>query len=224
MFPKNHLQTFHFESCNVQLEHYKNKKLANLPPPNKKILSSSLQLQLAEKKKIQIHLPTWTWFFSNPTGFFEAVSPGGYCTPQKIKPEHVHKIPSKLPPSYNPPPPSHISSSPKNWVETFQEISFSPGTPNNQFKMDDWWFPTISYVKIWNHPIETTIYKWLFGVPGRTVPEQTPKKPEYLIALQQQPTWSGVRWDSVPWKMLMEYWLVNRDPYNGFWNNPYITG
>ena len=28
---------------------------------------------------------------------------------------------------------------------------------------------TISYVKIWNHPIETTIYKWLFGVPGWTV-------------------------------------------------------
>ena len=25
---------------------------------------------------------------------------------------------------------------------------------------------TISYVKIWNHPIETTIYKWMFGVPG----------------------------------------------------------
>ena len=25
---------------------------------------------------------------------------------------------------------------------------------------------TISYIKIWNHPIETTIYKWLFGVPG----------------------------------------------------------
>ena len=24
----------------------------------------------------------------------------------------------------------------------------------------------ISYVKIWNHPIETTIYKPLFGVPG----------------------------------------------------------
>ncbi len=27
---------------------------------------------------------------------------------------------------------------------------------------------TISYVKIGNHPIETTIYKWLFGVPGST--------------------------------------------------------
>ena len=26
---------------------------------------------------------------------------------------------------------------------------------------------TISYIKIWNHPIETTIYKWLFGVPLR---------------------------------------------------------
>ncbi len=25
---------------------------------------------------------------------------------------------------------------------------------------------TISYVKIGNHPFETTIYKWLFGVPG----------------------------------------------------------
>ena len=35
-----------------------------------------------------------------------------------------------------------------------------PGTPNNHVS------PTISYVKIGNHPIETTIYKWLFGVPG----------------------------------------------------------
>jgi len=25
---------------------------------------------------------------------------------------------------------------------------------------------TVSYIEIWNHPIETTIYKWLFGVPG----------------------------------------------------------
>ena len=25
---------------------------------------------------------------------------------------------------------------------------------------------TISYVKIWNHPIETTTYKWMFQVPG----------------------------------------------------------
>ena len=29
---------------------------------------------------------------------------------------------------------------------------------------------TISYVKIGNHPIETTIYKWLFGVPGWNAP------------------------------------------------------
>ena len=40
-------------------------------------------------------------------------------------------------------------------------------TPNNHLKMDVWWFPTISYVKIGNHPIETTIYEWLFGVPGK---------------------------------------------------------
>ena len=36
-----------------------------------------------------------------------------------------------------------------------------PGTPNNQFKMDVWWFPTISYVKNWNHPTETTTNKWM---------------------------------------------------------------
>ena len=28
---------------------------------------------------------------------------------------------------------------------------------------------TISYVKIWNHPIETTIFKWMFQVPGNQV-------------------------------------------------------
>ena len=42
---------------------------------------------------------------------------------------------------------------------------------------------TISYVKIWNHPIETTIYKWLFGVPDRTHPKQplpTGYKPGFL--------------------------------------------
>ena len=35
---------------------------------------------------------------------------------------------------------------------------------------------TISYVKVWNHPIETTIYKWLFGVPGRNSFRETPAK------------------------------------------------
>ena len=28
---------------------------------------------------------------------------------------------------------------------------------------------TILHVKIWNHPIETTIYKWLFGVPPKSL-------------------------------------------------------
>ena len=42
-----------------------------------------------------------------------------------------------------------------------------PGTPNKQFFHGwKWWFPTISYIKIWNHPIEPTIHEWLFGVPG----------------------------------------------------------
>ena len=46
---------------------------------------------------------------------------------------------------------------------------YVPGTPNNQFfLMDGNGETTISQVKIWNHPTETTVYKWLFGVP-RTV-------------------------------------------------------
>ena len=40
----------------------------------------------------------------------------------------------------------------------------------------------ILYIKIWNHPIEATIYKWMFGVPGidtqlqRFWPHPPPKK------------------------------------------------
>ena len=45
-----------------------------------------------------------------------------------------------------------------------------PGTPNNHLKMDGNGETTISYVKIGNHPIETTIYKLLFGVPGTQPP------------------------------------------------------
>ncbi len=45
-------------------------------------------------------------------------------------------------------------------------IKVHPGTRNDQFKMDVWWFPTISFVKNWNHPIETTTNKWMFEVPG----------------------------------------------------------
>ena len=41
-----------------------------------------------------------------------------------------------------------------------------PGTPNNPFKMDVW-LNNHSYVKIWNRPIETTIYKTSrFGPSG----------------------------------------------------------
>ena len=40
----------------------------------------------------------------------------------------------------------------------------------------------ILYIKIWNHPIEATIYKWMFGFPGiytqlqRFWPHPTKKK------------------------------------------------
>ncbi len=48
----------------------------------------------------------------------------------------------------------------------YVEKKNGPGTPNNQWLFGE---TTISYVKIGNHPIETTIYKWLFGVPGRKI-------------------------------------------------------
>ena len=35
---------------------------------------------------------------------------------------------------------------------------------------------TIFYIKIWNHPIETTIYKGLFGVPGNSLRVRPLKK------------------------------------------------
>ena len=47
-----------------------------------------------------------------------------------------------------------------------------PGTPNNQFKMDGNGETTNSYIKItkiWNHPIETAICKWLLRGPGMYV-------------------------------------------------------
>ena len=45
-----------------------------------------------------------------------------------------------------------------NMILGFQRLIFRfyPGTPNNQFEMDLWWFPTIFQVKIRSHPTETT--------------------------------------------------------------------
>ena len=52
--------------------------------------------------------------------------------------------------------------------------------------------------------------------------------------LAKGPLTDGFHEDIVPWKQMsheknpallsIESWLVNRDPYNGLWNNPYITG
>ena len=58
-----------------------------------------------------------------------------------------------------------------------------PGTPNNQFKMDVWWFPTISYVKIWNDPIETNIYKLIVSAQkSLQILQERPKVPTDLPA------------------------------------------
>ena len=43
------------------------------------------------------------------------------------------------------------------------DIYLEPQTTKNKWMFGE---TTIFYIKIWNHPIQTTIYKWLFGVPG----------------------------------------------------------
>ena len=44
-----------------------------------------------------------------------------------------------------------------------------PGTLNNHVLMDGNGETTIFHVMIWNHPVETVIRNWLFGVPGWSV-------------------------------------------------------
>ena len=56
---------------------------------------------------------------------------------------------------------------PENSVATLTDISFIYDL-EPQTTIYKWMFgeTTIFYIKIWNHPIETPICKWLFGVPG----------------------------------------------------------
>ena len=50
------------------------------------------------------------------------------------------------------------------WKKTRYLINLEPQTTIYKWMFGE---TTLSYIKIWNHPIETTIYKWLFGVPGK---------------------------------------------------------
>ena len=54
-----------------------------------------------------------------------------------------------------------------------------------QTTIDEWMFgeTSIFYIKIWNHPIETTIKKWMFRVPGIHIPWRIHGTIVYL------PTW-----------------------------------
>ena len=49
------------------------------------------------------------------------------------------------------------------------EIYLEPQTTSLKWIMDGNGETTISYIKIWNHPIETAICKWLLEVPGMYV-------------------------------------------------------
>ena len=55
------------------------------------------------------------------------------------------------------------------WPEWFKMIRSYYLVPETTILK--WMFgeTTISYVKNWNHPIETTTSKWMFEVPGRSI-------------------------------------------------------
>ena len=71
-------------------------------------------------------------------------------------------------------------------VFSLKHITLEPQTTIKKWTFGE---TTISYVKIGNHPIETAIYKWLFGVPGQTPLHST------------APTAPTVRWNPTSsWK------------------------
>ena len=64
-----------------------------------------------------------------------------------------------------------------------------PGTPNKQFLVDVWWFPTISYIKIWFIiQVKTTICKWdIHQVPGMN--QLGKSSPYFLTVLPSASLW-----------------------------------
>ena len=59
-----------------------------------------------------------------------------------------------------------------------------PGTPNNHVINGCLMKQPFAYIKIWNHPIETTIKNWLFGVPGTY---EFSRKSKSVISLLHSP-------------------------------------
>ena len=61
--------------------------------------------------------------------------------------------------------------------------------PNNLFLVDVWWFPTISYIKIWFIiQVKTTICKWdMYQVPGMN--QLGKSSPYFLTVLPSASLW-----------------------------------
>ena len=92
------------------------------------------------------------------------------------------------------------------WLEHKRSQTIYKGYLVPQTTNLKWMFgeTTISYVKIGNHPIETTIYKWLFGVPGNSI---------YLTRPWPGPTnrdRSSVALVSQPEVLSTELWVFER--------------
>ena len=68
---------------------------------------------------------------------------------------------------------------------------------------------TISHGQIWNHPIETAIQKWLFGVPGRYLYLRDITRPFQECSTSLNPLIKHARCVLFPWKVPL------RHPYFG---------
>ena len=91
------------------------------------------------------------------------------------------------------------------WLDTLPKKQKRPGTPNHQFffkvMFDE---TTIFHVIIWNRPIETTIWKWMFPVAGSSESFLcggfNPFEKNMLVKLDSFPP------QSLEWKFQTNHW------------------
>ena len=71
--------------------------------------------------------------------------------------------------------------------QCFKKTTSLPGTLNNHFFMDGNGETPIFHVMILNHPIETSMFKWMFRVPGKTLKKKQNKLNSIITQVQATP-------------------------------------
>ena len=113
-----------------------NKKITSVPFPLNKDWESSIQHSPCEKSIMRIQI-LWPWDVDHFKWKDKKI------TPQKVVVFLYEVI-----------------------MHHYWPQEYLPGTLHNQFKMDVWWFPSISFVKVWFIiQLKTTISNWMFRIP-----------------------------------------------------------